>query len=348
MKDNRTTLILSEDCSIQQNSVPVKMLIACFFSCILGIVLMAVSSHYLLMAILIGITACLFVTTLLHATRQISLSTACLVPMLLICFLYTPASWFTFDGLLGSTPYFSILYITIITLTHYHKTQIIVVSLYGALMLGLIIHWLLTWTGETKMEQIGSILFAYFFTAVLNYFIIESVKRKNIELNKYIMNLSLHDDLTGLLNRRAIEDIIVKLEDDFKNQSAEYAVVMLDVDKFKSINDLHGHHLGDSVLQNMASSILKSIRPEDFAFRLGGDEFLLLLPNGDKQIADKIYKHISAEVQQLDGDPFPLTVSYGYALRSEGASTTEVLALADQRMYDNKRGSMKDKKSGKI
>ncbi|MDF2870050.1 MAG: response regulator receiver modulated diguanylate cyclase [Anaerocolumna sp.] len=346
MKQQKAAALFKENKSpIIQNSIPVKMLIACFLSCIFGIVLMALLSHYMLMAVHIGIIVCLLITTPLFAAGKISINTACLTPMLLLCFVYTPLSWFTFDGLLGCTPYLSILYITIITLTYYRRIQIIFLSLYGAMMVGLTIHWLITWTGTRDMEQIINILVAYVLTAILNVSIIEGVKRKNLEINQHITDLSLRDDLTGLLNRRAIGQVFSRMESNFRKENTEYAVVMLDVDKFKSINDLFGHNLGDSLLKNIAASIQHCIRSEDYAFRFGGDEFLLILPNVNREDAHEICARFETELNNIHGYAFPLTVSKGFALRSEGTSTTEVLDLADKRMYEVKRGQMNDENS---
>lgn len=330
------------DSPIILNSVPLKMLIACFLSCVLGITLMAVLSHYLLMAVLICVIICLCITTTLLTVGKINTDTACLAPILLLCLVYTPASWFTFDGLLGCTPYLSILFITIITLTYYRRIQALLLSVYGALMLGLTIHWFITWTDKLDIEHISNILVAYFLTAILNCFFIEKVKRKNLELNRHIMDLSLRDDLTGLLNRRAIEQVINRMEHDFKKEETDYAVAMLDVDKFKHINDRFGHALGDSVLKNIAVSISKSVRSEDYAFRFGGDEFLLILPNMNRETSDKICKRIEECLHNIQGYSFPVNVSKGCALRSECTSVAEILSLADQRMYEVKRAQVKN------
>lgn len=341
MKDGKTNVIFREsDSPIMQNSVPVKMLVSCFFSCILGIALMASLSHYMVMAVFICVTVCICITTPLLAMGKISVHTACLVPMLLLCFVYTPVSWFTFDGLLGATPYTSILFITIITLTHYRRIHVLVLSLYGVLLLGLTVHWMITWTGARDMEQIINILIAYILTALLNLFFIENIKRRNLEFSKRITDISMRDDLTGLLNRRAIEQILNNLERDFQKEGSEYAAVMLDADKFKSINDLYGHTLGDAVIQTMATAILRSIRPEDYAFRFGGDEFLLILPKGNKAVADEICVRIEAGLNKIQGYSFQLTMSKGFALRSEGSCAIDVVALADKRMYEDKRSQV--------
>ena len=110
--------------AILQNSVPIKMMLSCVISCVIGIVLMAVISRYWLMAFFISELLCIAITTKLYASGKISIHTACLVPMLLLCFVYTPLSWFSFDGLLGCTLYISILFITVITMLLYRQSNI--------------------------------------------------------------------------------------------------------------------------------------------------------------------------------------------------------------------------------
>ncbi len=338
MKHTKATIMSQHNESpIMQNGVPVKLLIACVCSCIIGIVLMAMTSRYLLMGVFIGILICVSVTTSLLVAGKISITAACLAPMLLLCFVYTPLSWFTYNGLLGCTPYLSILFITVITLTYFRKIQVLLLSLYGTLMLGLIIHWLATWPETIGLEQVINILVAYILTAAVTVGIIEGVKRKNQEINEHITDLTLRDDLTGLLNRRAIERVLDRLENIFKKDDAEYAVVMLDIDKFKSINDLYGHNLGDSLLKSAAMSIQSSIRTGDYAFRYGGDEFLLILPKMRSETTCQICARIEADLREIKGYAFPLTLSMGCALRSESVSAQDVLKLADLRMYEAKR-----------
>jgi len=338
MKHTKTSVAFCPgDNAIMQNSIPIKMLIACVFSCIIGIVLMAVTSRYLLMAVFIGVLVCVGITTPFLAAGKISVTTACLAPTLLLCFVYTPLSWFTFDGLLGCTPYLSILFVTVIILTYYSRIQTLILSLYGALMLGLTILWLATRSGDTDVEQIVNVLAAYVLTAALTVCIIEGVKRRNLEINKQITSLSLRDDLTGLLNRRAIDQVLINQESAFSKEGSEYAVVMMDIDRFKSINDHFGHNLGDAILKSTATSIQNSIRTGDHAFRFGGDEFLLILPCVNGGIANQICARIEASLREIHGYTFTLTMSMGCALRSGCTSTAEVLELADQRMYEFKR-----------
>jgi diguanylate cyclase (GGDEF)-like protein len=117
---------------------------------------------------------------------------------------------------------------------------------------------------------------------------------------------------------------------------------MMDIDKFKRINDVFGHNLGDAILKSIAASIQNSIRTCDHAFRFGGDEFLLVLPQVISGTANQICARIEANLCEIQGYAFPLSTSIGCAMRSECTSTKEVLELADQRMYEAKRSKHSD------
>jgi len=163
------------------------------------------------------------------------------------------------------------------------------------------------------------------------------MKRKNAEIHQPITDLSLRDGLTQLLNRRAVRQVLLRQESLPTKDIPDYAVIMLDIDKFKVINDQYGHNSGDSLLQSTAVSIQNSIRTGDYAFRYGGDEFLILLPHVNHAIAEQICSRIEKSIGMLHGYAFTLTISTGCAFRLECADTNALLTLADQRMYQNKR-----------
>ncbi|SMC49349.1 diguanylate cyclase (GGDEF) domain-containing protein [Papillibacter cinnamivorans DSM 12816] len=332
---------MQNDSPILQNSTPFKMLIACFLSCVVGVVLMAATSNFLLMGVFIGILLCIVVAARLFSAGKISIETACLAPMLLLCFAYTPLSWFAYNGLLGCTPYLSILFIAVIVLTYYSKIQLFMLSLYTALLLGLTVHWFVTWPGEKDTNQIVNILVAYVLTASVIVFLVEGIKRKNREINRRMTDLSMRDDLTGLLNRRSIQQVLDRMERIFIKEGSEYGIVMMDIDHFKSINDLYGHNWGDSALKSLAACILKSIRSLDYAFRFGGDEFLLILPDVDRETLWQICARIEEASRGMHGFDFPVAMSTGCALRSESSDSAAVLELADSRMYAAKESQSK-------
>ena len=324
------------DMQIMQITIPARMTVACCLSSLVGILLMAVTGYRLLMALLIILLFICLIDVPLVLRRRMSVETASLIPMLFLCFVYTPVSWFTFDGLLGCTPYLSILFATMIIFTYYRRIQLILLPIYALLLAGLLTYWFVTSPVPKDSVQVINILVAYVVAFSVTVSIAVNVKNKNLEINRHITDLSLHDGLTNLLNRRAVEDVLAGSERAFQAARTDYALVIMDVDRFKSINDLYGHPIGDAVLRTLAQCIRRMIRTEDSAFRYGGDEFLLLLANVDDAASAHILERIEAALRNEHGYAFSITVSAGCAMRSECATVQETLALADRRMYDTK------------
>ncbi|WP_431268221.1 diguanylate cyclase domain-containing protein [Dankookia sp. P2] len=157
------------------------------------------------------------------------------------------------------------------------------------------------------------------------------------------------DALTGLLNRRAfLEDLGRRLrrqaQDPLRAGRAEGALLFLDLDNFKPINDRLGHEAGDAALVSVAGLLRELVRPTDMAARLGGDEFALWLEDADAAGAAGRAAAVCAAAARLDhrlgkGVP-PITFSIGGAIRQPGTAETPeaLLARADAAMYDAKRG----------
>ncbi len=141
---------------------------------------------------------------------------------------------------------------------------------------------------------------------------------------------ALCDPLTGLANRRALEE--AKLP-------ASYSLIELDLDHFKQVNDRFGHDAGDRVLKQVARVLRESVREQDQTFRLGGEEFLVLLPEADQATALMVAERIRLSMHQLDlAGAAPggrLTVSLGVSTKSAQLSTgfPQLMELADQALY---------------
>jgi diguanylate cyclase (GGDEF)-like protein len=156
--------------------------------------------------------------------------------------------------------------------------------------------------------------------------------------------LSYHDHLTGLNNRRFFEEALIKLD---RPQNLPISIIMCDVNGLKMVNDSFGHHLGDKLLKSAAQTINKVGRQNDIIARIGGDEFVLLLPNTTafetvhiaNQIKDLASKEIVANIE--------LSISYGYDTKTlDNQSLTEVLSNAENYMYRHKlyeRSSIRSK-----
>jgi diguanylate cyclase (GGDEF)-like protein len=149
-----------------------------------------------------------------------------------------------------------------------------------------------------------------------------------------------HDSLTGLLNRRGLEQVVEPIEQ--SRSSGIHAVIYLDVDRFKNVNDTHGHEVGDEVLSHVASHLVKQIRPTDVLARLGGDEFVVLALNVDNQTgayaaADRILNYVNGAFNSKSGAQVSVSVSLGVALWSSGDSFQNALRLSDALMYRAKQ-----------
>lgn len=159
------------------------------------------------------------------------------------------------------------------------------------------------------------------------------LKRRNQELEE----LSITDGLTGLRNRR---HIMATLDHEFVRASRTgrpVAVLMLDVDHFKQLNDRLGHLAGDEILVKIASAIRSAVRGVDYAARYGGEEFVVVLPETDQtaaqDVGERIREYVAGAISAGDG-AMPITLSIGVAgYPVNGASTAEVLARADAALY---------------
>jgi diguanylate cyclase (GGDEF)-like protein len=142
--------------------------------------------------------------------------------------------------------------------------------------------------------------------------------------------LAYRDVLTGLYNRRGYDDRFYEVTESGRPQAM---VLMVDVDRFKSINDAYGHDAGDTALINVGAALTRSIRPGDFAARYGGDEFAVLLPGTTPSEAALVAERIRAAIERDMRDP-PVTVSIGSA-PAAGSTLSTGLAV-DHALYDAK------------
>jgi diguanylate cyclase (GGDEF)-like protein len=161
------------------------------------------------------------------------------------------------------------------------------------------------------------------------------------ELRKLQINAAT-DPLTGLYNRRFFDDYFEKELNRSIRYSHKLVLVVFDLHRFKEVNDRYGHPQGDVLLQMAASTLRKSLRTSDYAFRIGGDEFALLLPQTDKDQAAVLSRRLRAayatsiEPLQLG---VPLALDYGLAAYPDDGELEEVLMrVADERLYQMKNG----------
>ncbi|GGD51702.1 GGDEF domain-containing protein [Pseudoxanthomonas indica] len=147
---------------------------------------------------------------------------------------------------------------------------------------------------------------------------------------------ALVDPLTGALNRRGLDSELQAQDVPVANDSG-LAVIALDLDHFKAVNDVHGHDTGDQVLQRFSDVVRSCIRGDDLFVRLGGEEFMLVLRNTTPELAQRLAERIRQQVMALEfqGDPqFRVTVSLGIAFtRRRHAIFGDLIRLADEALY---------------
>ena len=149
-----------------------------------------------------------------------------------------------------------------------------------------------------------------------------------------IRYLSYHDQLTGLYNRHFFEAEIERL-DTWRNWPL--TVMMVDANGLKLINDAFGHHAGDELLVKMAQVLKKSVRSDDIISRIGGDEYVLLLPKTSEEEAEKMIERIQANAAPMTVRGLPLSFSYGfYTKATENLTMEDALKLAETKMYNQK------------
>jgi diguanylate cyclase (GGDEF)-like protein len=159
-----------------------------------------------------------------------------------------------------------------------------------------------------------------------------------------LLDESVTDWLTGLPNQRVMLPHITREIGRARRTGSRVAVVLLDVDRFKSVNDTYGHRVGDNALKHIAKCLRQSIRAHDVCARYGGDEFLIVLTECDAVEAERKSRFIQWSVAAADlrvrtSLCVPLAVSVGTAVYPDDAATAEELVeIADARMYQNKFG----------
>jgi diguanylate cyclase (GGDEF)-like protein len=148
------------------------------------------------------------------------------------------------------------------------------------------------------------------------------------------------DALTGLYNRRLFDEYCDKELNRAKRYGHPLAVVVLDLHKLKQVNDSHGHLQGDKVLQLTATTLLNTLRAADFAFRIGGDEFALLLPQTDTEqaaiLSNRVRTQFEADLRQFNLG-VAATLDFGVAVHpQDGDQKSQLMGLADERLYEVK------------
>jgi diguanylate cyclase (GGDEF)-like protein len=172
--------------------------------------------------------------------------------------------------------------------------------------------------------------------------LIKRLRRQLAEKQHHSMilrELAMIDALTGLSNRRFAEQRLVAEVARSARKGHPLTIVFLDLDEFKHINDTHGHPAGDLVLQEFAAALNRAIRAGDLAARMGGDEFLLILPECNHGQLQLVLKRLGSLDVAWEGRRFPIRYSVGWKEYASGDRAETMLAAADQALYASKRAA---------
>jgi two-component system cell cycle response regulator len=171
-------------------------------------------------------------------------------------------------------------------------------------------------------------------------------KRYNDHLRASVtqtIEMAVTDGLTGLHNRRYLDSHLQTLFDRAVARRRPLSLMITDLDRFKSVNDTYGHDGGDEVLREFARRLRKNVRGIDLACRFGGEEFVVVMPDTEAAIAEKVAERVRAEIAELpfiiNGENVSVTVSVGVSSLKRGVdSVAELLKRADVALYEAKSG----------
>ena len=229
----------------------------------------------------------------------------------------------------------------------------------------LIIFWVFTVSGLRLMPASLSVIIIVCSTVISNYFIfplpkelfimhgfwilsvisfgfvnayfLERMSKRNFLYNEQLESLATTDNLTGLSNRNRLDEILQNELDRCKRFNHSFGFVLLDIDHFKSVNDNHGHQIGDSVLVGIANIIKENTRATDILIRWGGEEFVMVCLESNKEAVLSLVENIRLKVEEHIFETVgSKTVSMGVTLSTKEDSIASVIKRADEALYNAK------------
>lgn len=178
---------------------------------------------------------------------------------------------------------------------------------------------------DTMMQQSAEVVVAQ-----------EKILKLQAELSQLSEQVSI-DQLTGVLNRRGLDEAMLREISRAQRGDSPLCVVLLDIDNFKQVNDNYGHHVGDTALQHLAKVIQETLRPTDIAARFGGEEFVILLPdtniNSAVEIVSRLQRALTKQFFLGNNERLLITFSAGIALFRGAEDQAAVINRSDQAMY---------------
>ena len=166
---------------------------------------------------------------------------------------------------------------------------------------------------------------------------VEGKQQELLDLNRDLNELAMTDPLTGLKNRRYLQDKIVELiEKAASSETHKFSLLLIDADHFKQVNDTHGHPVGDSVLKELSWKLLRGTRDHDIVARLGGEEFMIVLPNTNEESARVMAERIRLNIDHGSWVQTRVTVSIGVTSYEHDDTLNTLYSKADQALFLSK------------
>ncbi len=159
-----------------------------------------------------------------------------------------------------------------------------------------------------------------------------------------IKELTIVDEVTGLYNTRHLFNLLDQAVEQAGRYFTEFSLIFFDLDRFKLVNDTHGHLVGSRLLREVGQFVLQYLRKADVAFRYGGDEFVIYLPYTSKvnarHVVERLYENLRTHEFRVDDIPLKVAASYGWAgFPEDGRSVRDIIEKADEAMYRVKKRS---------
>ena len=173
--------------------------------------------------------------------------------------------------------------------------------------------------------------------------IVRAAIRKIAKIER-IKELTIVDEVTGLYNTRHLFNLLDQAVDQAGRYFTEFSLIFFDLDRFKLVNDTHGHMVGSRLLREVGQFVLPFLRKADVAFRYGGDEFVIYLPYTSKvnarHVVERLYENLRKHEFVVDGIPLKVAASYGWAgFPEDGRAVKDIIEKADEAMYRVKKRS---------
>lgn len=161
---------------------------------------------------------------------------------------------------------------------------------------------------------------------------------QTLAYERQLEKLALTDRLTGLYNRHKLDELLVQQQDLSDRYQSPFAVMILDIDHFKQVNDTYGHHVGDTTLVELAQILIAVTRQGDTVGRWGGEEFIIIVPHADKVALLEMAEKVRESVEQHSFETVQkITVSIGVAIHKQNETVSRLLSRADEALYTSKQ-----------